>query len=62
MKEEFDFFALFVVICLSLTFCAPSNSTVERKLDKMTQEIHALNDNLSQIIDKGNEVEKPNDN
>lgn len=52
MKDGFDFLALLIVLSVSIGCCAPSNNGIERRLDKITQEIHILNDNLSQIINK----------
>lgn len=58
MKDEFDFLALLIVLSISIGCCAPSHNGIERKLDKITQEIHVLNDNLSQIINKDISLEE----
>lgn len=62
MKEEFDFLTLLIVLCISIGCCAPGNHGIERRLDKITQEIHILNDNLHKIINKETVLEENNDN
>ena len=45
--NKFDFFTLFIVICIALSMCGKTNTyTIEEELQGIKQEIHVLNNNL----------------
>ena len=45
--NKFDFFTLFIVICIALSMCGKTETyTIEKELKAKTQEIHMLNENL----------------
>ena len=47
--EKFDFFTLFIVMCIALSMCGKTNTyTIEKELQGIKQEIHVLNNNLTQ--------------
>lgn len=51
MKEEFDFFALLIVLCLSLGCCGSCvNKEVVTELCNTNTELHNINQNLEKII------------
>ena len=62
MKDNFDFFTLFIVICIALSMCGKTSTyVVEKELKEIKQEIHILNENLSKATTEKNTEEK-NDN
>lgn len=45
--NKFDFFTLFIVICIALSMCGKTSTyTIEKELKEIKQEIHVLNENL----------------
>ena len=47
--DNFDFFTLFIVICIALSMCGKTDTySIEKELQEIKQEIHMLNDNLTQ--------------
>ena len=45
--NKFDFFTLFIVICIALSMCGKTETySIEKELKAITQEIHMLNENL----------------
>ena len=62
MSDNFDFFTLFIVICIALSMCGKTSTyVVEKELKEIKQEIHILNENLSKTTTEKN-VEENNDN
>lgn len=62
MKDNFDFFTLFIVICIALSMCGKTSTyTIEKELKGIKQEIHILNENLSKTTTEKN-IEENNDN
>ena len=54
-KCEFNFFALLLVLCLTLGCCGPYiNEKVVKELNNTNKELHNINQNLEKIISNKN--------